>query len=448
MPVLKSGDPKLFSDYRPILLLPSVSKVIERLVYNRLYKFISKHNLLYSKQYGFRRNHSTYMAAISLVDKISQGLDNKLTTAGIFLDLSKAFDTIDHNILMNKLFAYGVRGVAYDWFKSYLHDRCNYVQFNNSSSHYSLCNIGVPQGSILGPLLFMLYINDVYKSSQKFDFILFADDTTVLLQNSNLSDTLGDVTNEFSKVSEWMRSNRLSLNILKTKLVIFDNKTKDTSNANVLLNGQQITASNQANFLGITIDRKLDWKEHISAVSKKIARLNGVINRLKPFLPKNILLTLYNALILPHLSYSLLLWGNTHATFLNNLHKIQKRAVRNICNVPYRASSAPLFTNLKILTIRGLFNYQLGIFVYKSQCHLLPSSFENFYTHNSCFHNYNTRSKNCLSQPLTRTYLAHSQLRSTGVNFWNSLSQDIRSSPSIHIFKKKLKKFLLNNNSV
>ena len=283
IPIFKSGDKQQFSNYRPVSLLPSVSKLFERLMYNRISSFIHKHNILTSFQYGFRKGYSTDMAAVNLVDKISTALDKKLSTIGIFIDLSKAFDTIDHTILLNKLFAYGFRGVAYTWIESYLKNRVQYVHYNGMSSYKLTCNIGVPQGSILGPLLFLLYINNIHSASEVSDFILFADDTTILFHDKDLNGVTLQAEVEFTKIIHWLNANKLSLNIKKTKVLIFDNKRHDDTNLYLSLGGTVIKPSSHTKFLGILIDNKLNWKEHISYITKTIARENGIIYKTKKF---------------------------------------------------------------------------------------------------------------------------------------------------------------------
>ena len=196
-------------------------------------------------------------------------------------------------------------------------------------------------------------------------------------------------------------------------------------------------------FLGITIDEALNWKEHARHVNKQISRSNGIINRLKIILPRKILLMLYNTLVLPYLSYSLLLWGNTYKTTLDNVYKLQKRTVRNICNVPYTQSTGALFKDLKILTIFDIYNHQLGIFLYKFHHDMLPVSFMDFYHKNSRYHEYNTRFRHYLSQPYYRTVRGHSQIRSIGVHLWNSLPPAIKNSSTLNSFKRKLKYHLL-----
>ena len=228
IPLYKNDNPEQFKNYRPISILPCFSKIIERIMYNRLYSFLTKHNIISEKQYGFRKKYATYMALIDLVDKISSNFDEKKYTVGVFLDLSKAFDTIDHTILINKLQCYGVRGSACNWFVSYLQNRKQYVVYNKTESECKDISCGVPQGSILGPLLFILYINDIENVSDIIKPILFADDTSLFHSHTCFNTLIQEVNIQLHKFSTWFNTNKLSLNTKKTNFIIFTPIGKNT----------------------------------------------------------------------------------------------------------------------------------------------------------------------------------------------------------------------------
>ena len=209
------------------------------------------------------------------------------------------------------------------------------------------------------------------------------------------------------------------------------------------MNNCTINSVHCTKFLGLIIDDKLTWSDHIREITKKVAKTVGIISRIRHFLPTNVLLTLYDSLILPHLNYGIILWGSSATSYLIRLVSLQKRCLRLITNSPYLSPPSPLFLRLKLLRLNDLFNYQIGIFLYNYTQNCLPEVFDSFFTENCNFHNYPTRTGNDLTQPYTRTMFAHSQIRSSGVLFWNSLSHHVKTSHTLNIFKRRLKSLLI-----
>ena len=318
VPVFKKDDPHVFSNYRPISLLPCFSKILERLIYNRLDHFLTRFNILHDNQYGFRKNHSTDLALLDICNNISSSLNLNHHTIGIFLDLSKAFDTIDHGILLAKLHHYGIRGVALDLLSSYLSSRLQFTSFDSNLSGRLPVSCGVPQGSILGPLLFLLYVNDIPYSSTRFSFVLFADDTNIFLSHPNLNTLTNIFNTELIKVSNWFKANKLSLNVSKTNYIHFTKKKHNTPVTRISIDNTPILPVDQTKFLGVIIDQNLTWKHHVTKTSNQVSKNIGILRRLRNTLPKHVLFTLYNTLILPYISYSNIAWAITDFSLDNS----------------------------------------------------------------------------------------------------------------------------------
>ena len=355
IPIFKAGDVDIFTNYRPISILSSFSKIYEKVMYNRLLDFIERYEILYSFQFGFRTKHSTNHALTHLVNKIATGIDQNQISIGVFLDLSNVFDTLNHGILFSKLENYGIRGVALNWIKSYFHNREQFVQYNNVTSSQLITQCGVPQGSILGPLLFILYINDLPNASRIIEPLLFADDTSICYSHSDPV-VLASVLNEaLQSIGSWMRANKLSVNIDKTDYVIFHSRHKKVSyDISLSFDDKCITRKPKVKFLGFFLHENLTWKPHISHVCKKISKSIGIIYRARFYLLASTKLSLYYTLIYPYLTYCNTAWSSTYVSNLSRIFLLQKRIVRVLTNSNYRAHTAPLFSKLKILNIQGV----------------------------------------------------------------------------------------------
>ena len=285
IPLFKKGDDLLLDNYRPISILPSISKLFERVIFNQINAYFSSHDMYYNGQYGFRHKHSTQLAALELIDRVTQELDRGNTPINIFIDLSKAFDTLDHGILLSKLQHYGINGTALKLLTSYLSNRQQFVQIEDNKS---------------------------------------ADDTTLfttLNNHDNINETINEELNKFHK---WLKANKLSLNVNKTKAMAFHMPQKKVRLPHLKIAGTNIEFVDNFNFLGITINKHLNWTSHINNVSVKISKTIGILNTLKHVLPINILRTIYNSLILCHLNYGVLLWG-AQLNGNDKLHKLQKK---------------------------------------------------------------------------------------------------------------------------
>ena len=297
-PVYKNGDSNNMSNYRPISLLPVFSKIYEKVIYNQIYNYLNINKLLYKNQFGFQKSCSTEHAIIELTNKIFKSFDKGEQVLGVFIDLSKAFDTVDYGILLSKLNHYGIKGLIYKWTKNYLSNRKQFVIKKESSVLDIKC--GVPQGSILGPLLFLIYINDIHRAS-KLRSILYADDTTLFFNHNNIKSMFGTMNTELENFNLWFRANKLSLNCEKTNYILFHKTGQLISQPlkipDLLINNKTIKREKYAKFLGVQIDENLSWRNHIGLIESKISSAIGILYKSRSFLDLQSRKKLYFSLV-------------------------------------------------------------------------------------------------------------------------------------------------------
>ena len=436
IPIFKSGDTQMASNYRPIAILPYLSKIFEKCVALQVIKFFNKFKVISDNQFGFRKGKSTVDAFLKLTQYMYDCLNQKHHCMGIFIDLKKAFDTVNHKVLLKKLEMYGVRGVPLAWFTSYLKDRMQHVRVADHSSSTKVINIGVPQGSILGPILFLIYINDLPKISNLFTSILYADDTTLLTNHTNYDELIDSINNEIPSLQEWINANRLSLNLDKTYAMLYSNLSDINPALNISFNGTAIEFKTHEVFLGLTIDTALRFSEHIKFICNKLSKLVGIMYRVRDFVPKKVLIDLYYSLAYPYLTYGNIVWGGTYSQHLSPLKLIQKKLIRIITSSEYLAHTSPLFKQTNILKLDDLHNFILAQYMYR-----LKQSDSDVFDRQ---HSYYTRHRNDAQVSFNRLTLTQHSVSFAGPHVWNELPLDVRESATLQQFKRRVKIHYVN----
>ena len=374
VPVFKSGEVTSMDNYRPIALLDTFSKILEKIVCGRLSSFLEFNKLLSTQQFGFRKDHSTLHPMLLFMNKLTEAFEKKQHSIAIFCDLRKAFDTVNHNTLFKKLQRFGIVGIELEWFKSYLFERSQFVSINNISSKFLNINCGVPQGSVLGPLLFILYIDDLPQCSNLITY-LFADDTTLLLSHSDINILIAMVNIELKKISYYFRQHGLALHPSKTKFIVFSNSTQvhnmnisiiiDSNNSNEMDPNRihhisRVKSSDEVpaiRFLGVYFDPNLNFQHHINLLISKLSKSLYILRTTKNILTENARKAIYYALFHSNIIYCLPIWSSTTQKNLKKIVIMQKAAIRIVGGHFYNAHTEPIFKYLKILPFDQLIKF-------------------------------------------------------------------------------------------
>ena len=442
IPVFKKGDVHLSSNYRPISLLSIFNKLLEKVVYKRLYSFLEKNQILYKNQFGFRKNHSTAMALLEVIDLCYQNFDNNNKVVGIYFDLQKAFDTVNHKILLHKLYNYGIRGVLYEWLKNYLTNRKQFTVVNNATSSIGNITCGVPQGSVLGPLLFLIYVNDISNAVEGDLVKLFADDTNLFMFGQNLSVLESEANIVLKKMESWFVANKLSLNVDKTCYTILSkNKSQDLNSQELKLyiNNQLINKVTSCKYLGVIIDETLDWKEHIEHVHKNLIKFTSIFYKIRNVLPFDCLKKLYFAFIHPHLLYGVEVYANTTRSHLDRLIKLNNKLLRILLNKRMETPVINLYQTINVLPLPLLYEMQMLVFVHK--CHYklnTPLIFRQYFFENNVIHSHNTRNNCDLHVKIVNSNVGQRCSLFCGSKLWNALPRSLKNISLPFKFKREL----------
>ena len=439
-PQFKGGDKMEPGNFRPVSVLPIFDKILEKLMKKRLMEFLNDKKILNDVQFGFRANKSTSMAVLSILQKIYAALEEKKIPCCIFLDFAKAFDTVDHKILLSKLSHYGIKGKPLQWFSSYLKGRHQVVKIGSIFSDKTLMEYGVPQGSVLGPILFLIFINDISMCTSKGEPTLFADDSSLLYSNSSIEQLENDINSDLIKISDWLIANKLTLNVDKSNYIVF--KQVNDCKLDINLNGTPLLQKEFVKYLGLLIDSKLSWNHHIDYLKKKLNSGISIIYKLRRFLNEKQLKDIYFAFIHSNILYGLEVWGAADKSKLSSVSNLLDKSLRALYFKNKGDELKPLYNENKLLTLENMINLSWCTMINKCVLGFHSTDFkDNVFA--SLTHTKDTRNKAYnLNAPRYTLRTSKNSIFCNGINFWNQNSIGKFKSEPLQ-FKNKVKDYLL-----
>ena len=449
VPIFKKNDKTEVGNYRPVSILSVISKIFERVVYDQIENYLHKHNLLFEFQSGFRKGFSTETCLIHLSDFIRIQNDKGNLVGMVLLDLQKAFDTVDHSILLMKLKALGLSSDILNWFKSYLSDRQQLVDISGTFSSTKTVTCGVPQGSILGPLLFLIYVNDM-SAVVKNKLLQYADDSAILVSGKDINYIENELTNDLNRVSNWLTDNKLSLHLGKTESVLFGprNKLKTTSNINITCNSTKIKSTSSVKYLGATLDQFLSGDAIVTSIINKANSRLKFLYRKGSFLTEHTKKLLIMSLVQCHFDYACSFWYHgLSKRWKDKLQVTQNKLARFVLNLPHRSHiGKEQFQLLNWLPVEKRVQQIILCHVFKIKHGMAPAYLGERFITQETIHSYSTRFSTDGSYSIPKVKSAGSKsFLYTGCTLWNKIPSALKDITKLEHFKSSIKTHLLDS---
>ena len=446
-PVFKGGNNNKneTTSYRPISILTQINRIFEKLLRDRLYSFLGKR--IYKKQFGFQPKHSTEQPILDLKEHLLEKCSKKMISCILFLDLKKAFDSVSHDILLKKLEYYGVRGIALDLFRSYLTNRKQTTRLGDCVSVFDLIEWGVPQGSVLGPLLFLIFINDIPLASELLTW-LFADDTVLVESASSLSQLQLKMNQQVQKVQTWLLANKLSVHYVEKSQYMLVNSNNnvhiEAENFELKMSHHILSRTRTYKYLGLIMDEKLSWADHINQVCLKLSQAAGVIFKVRKCLSHEALMLIYHALVGQKLRYGLICWATAPKFLLDKVDVAHNKVIRYLTFSKACSRAWPLYRKLNVLPLDLLKELEWGKIMYKFQNNMLPKAFDQYFKRPSHQHATRYAKKNNFEKTRAVNAKDKSLLKHIGPNKWSLVPHDIKETPLLKTFMNLYRTHLID----